>query len=300
MVATMEVPMEKTRSYGVLDIAEDMGAIVRARGMVEKPKENPPSNLAVIGRYILAPTVMENLNKLKQGAGGEIQLTDAIADEIEEGRDVFGLRFRGLFDDAEAALAPDSATQASTFLGAFKYYTSYTLKTFDGKRYLERFEDRVVMVALTLASGDTTLAEVRELVMAHHNVVVRDAKTGEDLTRSILLQIIQEAESDGEPLFSSDMLKGIIRFYGPFQGMLGNYLEKSIQTVIEIQTQTGVQSSQAWSDFMHKQVPVMQEMMSQYVEQSKKLYLGTQNLFGMFGGIPPGNFRQTKKDGDEQ
>ncbi|MGZ4578508.1 MAG: ribonucleotide reductase N-terminal alpha domain-containing protein, partial [Mycobacterium sp.] len=46
-----------------------------------------------------------------------------------------------------------------TFLGAFKYYTSYTLKTYDGKRYLERFEDRVVMVALTLASGDTTLAE---------------------------------------------------------------------------------------------------------------------------------------------
>ncbi|MBD9526092.1 MULTISPECIES: UTP--glucose-1-phosphate uridylyltransferase [Paracoccus] len=95
MVATMEVPAEKTKSYGVLDVAEDMGAIVRAKGMVEKPKENPPSNLAVIGRYILAPTVMENLNKLKQGAGGEIQLTDAIADEIEEGRDVFGLRFRG-------------------------------------------------------------------------------------------------------------------------------------------------------------------------------------------------------------
>ena len=87
--------MDKTKSYGVLDIEEDMGAIVKVRGMVEKPKENPPSNLAVIGRYILAPTVMENLNKLKQGAGGEIQLTDAIADEIEEGRDVFGLRFRG-------------------------------------------------------------------------------------------------------------------------------------------------------------------------------------------------------------
>lgn len=95
MVATMEVPLEKTKSYGVLDVAEDMGAIVRAKGMVEKPKENPPSNLAVIGRYVLAPTVMDNLNKLKQGAGGEIQLTDAIADEIEAGRDVFGLRFRG-------------------------------------------------------------------------------------------------------------------------------------------------------------------------------------------------------------
>lgn len=95
MVATMEVPPEKTKSYGVLDVVEDMGAIVRAKGMVEKPKENPPSNLAVIGRYILAPTVMHNLNKLKQGSGGEIQLTDAIADEIEEGRNVFGLRFRG-------------------------------------------------------------------------------------------------------------------------------------------------------------------------------------------------------------
>ncbi|MFV0293154.1 MAG: UTP--glucose-1-phosphate uridylyltransferase [Paracoccus sp. (in: a-proteobacteria)] len=95
MVATMEVPMNKTQAYGVLDVAEDMGAIVRARGLVEKPKENPPSNLAVIGRYILAPTVLQNLNKLREGAGGEIQLTDAIADEIVAGRDVFGLRFRG-------------------------------------------------------------------------------------------------------------------------------------------------------------------------------------------------------------
>ncbi|RJL04908.1 UTP--glucose-1-phosphate uridylyltransferase [Paracoccus aestuarii] len=96
MVATMEVAPEKASSYGVLDVAEDMGAIVRARGMVEKPAMGTqPSNLAVIGRYILAPTVMKNLNKLKQGAGGEIQLTDAIAEEIEAGRDVFGLRFRG-------------------------------------------------------------------------------------------------------------------------------------------------------------------------------------------------------------
>ncbi|QBX35806.1 UTP--glucose-1-phosphate uridylyltransferase [Paracoccus liaowanqingii] len=96
MVATMEVAADKASSYGVLDIAEDMGAIVRAKGMVEKPKAGTqPSNLAVIGRYILAPTVMKNLNKLKQGAGGEIQLTDAIAEEIEAGRDVFGLRFRG-------------------------------------------------------------------------------------------------------------------------------------------------------------------------------------------------------------
>ena len=96
MVATMEVAPDKTKSYGVLDVAEDMGAIVRAKGMVEKPAPGTaPSNLAVIGRYILAPTVLENLNKLKQGAGGEIQLTDAIADELAEGRGVYGLRFRG-------------------------------------------------------------------------------------------------------------------------------------------------------------------------------------------------------------
>ena len=79
MVATMEVPPEKTKAYGVLDVVEDMGAIVRAKGMVEKPKaEDAPSNLAVIGRYILSPDVLENLNRMKQGAGGEIQLTDAM------------------------------------------------------------------------------------------------------------------------------------------------------------------------------------------------------------------------------
>ena len=96
MVATMEVPPARASAYGVLDIAEDMGAIVRAKGMVEKPKaEDAPSNLAVIGRYILSPAVLNNLNKMKQGAGGEIQLTDAIAQEITGGENVFGYRFRG-------------------------------------------------------------------------------------------------------------------------------------------------------------------------------------------------------------
>jgi len=96
MVATMEVPPEKTSSYGVLDVEEDMGSIVRVRGMVEKPKpEDAPSNLAVIGRYILTPSVMQNLNRLKAGAGGEIQLTDAIAEEIAQGNPVYGFRFRG-------------------------------------------------------------------------------------------------------------------------------------------------------------------------------------------------------------
>jgi len=97
MVAAMEVPPAKASSYGVLDIAEDMGSIVKARGMVEKPKaDEAPSNLAVIGRYILSPKVMQNLNKLRQGTGGEIQLTDAIAEETAEGgTGVYGYRFRG-------------------------------------------------------------------------------------------------------------------------------------------------------------------------------------------------------------
>jgi UTP--glucose-1-phosphate uridylyltransferase len=95
MVAAMEVAPDKTKSYGILDIGDDMGAIVKAKGMVEKPAPGTaPSNLAVIGRYILSPQVLTNLNKVKQGAGGEIQLTDAIAQEVESGG-VYGYRFRG-------------------------------------------------------------------------------------------------------------------------------------------------------------------------------------------------------------
>ncbi|NDW44261.1 UTP--glucose-1-phosphate uridylyltransferase GalU [Ruegeria sp. PrR005] len=96
MVAAMEVPPEKASAYGVLDVADDMGSVVSARGMVEKPEPGTaPSNLAVIGRYILGPSVLRNLNKMKQGAGGEIQLTDAIAEDIEAGTPVYGYRFRG-------------------------------------------------------------------------------------------------------------------------------------------------------------------------------------------------------------
>ena len=95
MVAAMEVAPEKAAFYGVLDIGNDMGSIVEAKGMVEKPPAGTaPSNLAVIGRYILSPDVLTNLNKIKQGVGGEIQLTDAIAEEIGRTK-VYGYRFRG-------------------------------------------------------------------------------------------------------------------------------------------------------------------------------------------------------------
>ena len=95
MVAAMEVPLDRTSSYGILDVAEDMGSILQVRGMVEKPKSDPPSNLAVIGRYILTPKVLMNLNRMRQGSGGEIQLTDAIAEEAATPNSVFGFRFRG-------------------------------------------------------------------------------------------------------------------------------------------------------------------------------------------------------------
>ncbi len=96
MVAAMEVPPEQASAYGVLDVREDMGSIVSVDAMVEKPAPGTaPSNLAVIGRYILSPRVLHNLNKLKRGTGGEIQLTDAIAAEIAGGHSVYGYRFRG-------------------------------------------------------------------------------------------------------------------------------------------------------------------------------------------------------------
>ena len=96
MVAAMEVTPDKTSSYGMLDIAEDMGAMVRMRGMVEKPAaKDSPSSLAVIGRYVLSSRVMGHLDDIDAGAGGEIQLTDAIAREIAEGHDVYGYRFKG-------------------------------------------------------------------------------------------------------------------------------------------------------------------------------------------------------------
>ena len=96
MVAAMEVPKEQTSAYGILDVKEDMGSLVKVSGMVEKPAAGTaPSSLAVIGRYILSPKIMQNLGKINRDAAGELQLTDAIAAEMEQGRDVFGYRFRG-------------------------------------------------------------------------------------------------------------------------------------------------------------------------------------------------------------
>lgn len=96
IVAAMEVAPSKASAYGLLDIKEDMGSLVSVKGMVEKPKpEDAPSNLAVIGRYILTPQILVNLDNQERGAGGEIQLTDAIAKEIKNSDNVYGFRFEG-------------------------------------------------------------------------------------------------------------------------------------------------------------------------------------------------------------
>ncbi len=96
MVAAMEVPREQTSSYGILDVADSSSALSSVRGMVEKPSvEKAPSNLAVIGRYILSPRIFQHLSGQNTGVGGEIQLTDAIADEITDGDGVSALRFEG-------------------------------------------------------------------------------------------------------------------------------------------------------------------------------------------------------------
>ena len=95
MVATMPVSREKTSSYGILDVAEEEGRLVRARGLVEKPDPaRAPSTDAIIGRYILEPSVFGRLANLGPGAGGELQLTDAISADLGS-TGVCGYRFRG-------------------------------------------------------------------------------------------------------------------------------------------------------------------------------------------------------------
>jgi polyhydroxyalkanoate synthesis repressor PhaR len=129
----------------------------------------------------------------------------------------------------------------------------------------------------TETSAYITLAEVRRLVMSTTPFVVRDAKTGEDLTRSILLQIILEEETGGVPMFTEAVLANIIRFYGDaMQGFMGAYLEKNVQSFMDLQLKMAEQSKglspEMWAQFMNAKSPMMQGMMGAYVEQSKTMF----------------------------
>ena len=140
----------------------------------------------------------------------------------------------------------------------------------------------------TQTSTYITLSDVKQLVLDHELFKVVDAKSGDDLTRSILLQIILEEESGGVPMFSSTMLAHVIRFYGhAMQGIMGSYLEKNIQSLMEIQDRVADQSKgvyganqfgpETWTQFMNVQTPMMQNMMNSYVEQSKNLFVQMQD-----------------------
>ena len=122
-----------------------------------------------------------------------------------------------------------------------------------------------------------TLTDIRHLVMEGVIFVVRDAKSSEDLTRSILLQIILEEETGGAPMFTEAVLANIIRFYGnAMQGFMGAYLEKNVESFMDLQVKMSEQSKgmspETWAQLMKAQSPMMQGMMGTYVEQSKTLF----------------------------
>ena len=139
----------------------------------------------------------------------------------------------------------------------------------------------------TSTSAYITLGEVKQLVLQRENVLLKDAKTGEDLTRSILLQIILEEEAAGIPMFSEAALANIIRFYGhAMQGHMGSYIEKNLQMFTDFQTKLAEQTgnTDAWAKMMQmpqamlpagyaEQIQKMQEQMRQQTEQ----------MMGMFG-----------------
>jgi polyhydroxyalkanoate synthesis repressor PhaR len=147
----------------------------------------------------------------------------------------------------------------------------------------------------TETSTYITLAEVKQLVMDHQSFVVRDAKSNEDLTRSILLQIILEEEAGGEPMFSEPALANIIRFYGhAMQGFMGNYLERNVQAFTDLQGQMAEQTKnftpEMWTQFMNMQSPLTgmmggfngqsRTMFEQMQEQMQK---NTEQMLGAFG-----------------
>ena len=136
----------------------------------------------------------------------------------------------------------------------------------------------------TRTSSYITLADVKELVLNNELFQVVDAKTSEDLTRSILLQIILEEEAGGAPMFTSDLLAHMIRFYGnAMQGMMGKYLESNIKAFTEMQAKLQDQArsiygenspvgQDLWAQFLNFQGPALQSMMGAYVDQSKKMF----------------------------
>ncbi len=156
----------------------------------------------------------------------------------------------------------------------------------------------------TQTSSYITLADVKQMVLSGEPFEVRDAKTGEDLTRSILLQIILEEESGGVPMFTTQALAQIIRFYGhAMQGVMGTMIEKNLQAFTELQSQFLGQSKglydpkhlspEVWTQFMTGQAPALQNIMGSYLEQSRGVFEQMQQAGALFPGMP--GFPASKK-----
>jgi len=173
------------------------------------------------------------------------------------------------------------------------------------KRAIKKYPNRRLYD--TANSGYITLADVKQMVLDHIEFQVIDAKTGDDLTRSILLQIILEEESAGMPMFSSEMLAQMIRFYGnALQGIMGNYMEQNVKAFLAIQNKLQEQAKQIygdkmmltpdlWKQFLQMQAPAMQGMLGNYLEQSAKLFMDMQQRMhdqtrGLFTAFPFPNF----------
>jgi len=159
----------------------------------------------------------------------------------------------------------------------------------DATRLIKKYPNRRLYDTET--STYITLADVKQLVLQNEKFQVVDAKSQDDLTRSILLQIILEEEAGGVPMFTSPMLAHMIRFYGhAMQGMMGMYLEKNIQAFIDIQDKMKDQlgdttrnlydgkgfGPELWTQFLAGQAPVMQSVMGNYMEQSKNMFMQMQ------------------------
>ena len=151
----------------------------------------------------------------------------------------------------------------------------------------KRVRARVENEARDAGRDRITLSDVKQLVLDQEEFKVVDAKSSDDLTRQILMQIILEEEQEGQPMFTPPVLSQIIRSYGnAMQGMMGSYLEKNIQAFIDIQSKLQEQSKafydtnkigpDMWAQFVNMQAPMLQSMMSSYIEQSKDLFMQMQ------------------------
>ena len=162
-----------------------------------------------------------------------------------------------------------------------------------GPRVLKKYPNRRLYDTRT--SSYITLADVKQMVLADQGFEVRDAKTGEDLTRSILLQVILEEESGGVPIFTSQMLAQIIRFYGhSMQGMMGQYLEKNLQIFTDLQAQLMAspkglgEPAEVWKQLVAQQAPVMSQWMASTLEQGRSMFEVMQEQMKLPGAIFPG------------